>query len=126
MKSVPKNRNSVIQIILWPFKSYVRILIVFGVIGFYQYQSFQIDFLAHELRQLELKKDSLLNETNTLRVKIDQLTHINRVEKLAKRRYGLSLAGSDFERLVIKEYENKSKSKWEEDQEIHVAGVHAQ
>ena len=98
MKSA--GNKSFIQIILWPFKSYIRILIVFGIIGLYQYQSFRIDLLAQEQRRLELKKESLLNETNTLKVKIDQLTHINRVEKLAKKRYGLSSAGSDFEKNI--------------------------
>jgi cell division protein FtsL len=118
-----KKEHSIIRIILWPFKSYIRILIVFGVIGLYQYQSFRIDLLARELRQLELKKESLLNDTNGLRVKIDQLTHINRVEKIANKRYGLFLAGSDFERLVIKEYKDKKESKWQTDKEIHIAGV---
>jgi cell division protein FtsB len=123
MKSKPK--NSFVHIILWPFKSYIRILIVFSVIGFYQYQSFRIDLLAQELRQLELKKESLSNETNTLKVKIDQLTHINRVEKLAFKEYGLISAGNDFERLVIKEFEDESESKLEPDKEVRIAGVRA-
>jgi len=118
-----KKDNSFVRIILWPFKSYIRILIVFGVIGLYQYQSFRIDLLARELRQLELTKESLLNETNGLKVKIDQLTQINRVEKLANRRYGLYLAGNDFERLVIKEYQDEKEKNWQADKEIHVAGV---
>jgi cell division protein FtsL len=119
-----QDKHSIRRIILWPFKSYIRILIVFGVIALYQYQAFKIDLLARELRQLELKKESLLNETNTLKVKIDQLTHINRVEKLARQRYGLYLGGNDFERLVIKEYQDKKERKWDKDKAVHMAGVH--
>ena len=71
---------------------------------------------------MELKKESLLNETNTLKVKIDQLSHINRIEELAKKRFGLTLAGSDFERLVIREYKDNSKE-WEAEHDIHIAGI---
>jgi cell division protein FtsB len=119
-----RDKRSIRRIVLWPFRSYIRILIVFGIIALYQYQSFRIDMLARELRQLELKKATLSNETNALKVKIDQLTHINRVEKLARQRYGLYLGGSDFERLVIKPYQDKQNDEWEKDKAIHMAGVH--
>jgi hypothetical protein len=33
------------------------------------------------------------------------------------------MAGSDFERLVIRGYKEKEESNWPTDKEIHVAGV---
>ena len=120
-RSNPK--KSVLTIILWPFKSYVRILIVFGIIALYQYQSFRIDFLAQELHRLEVKKAQLLNENKTIKVKIDQLTHINRVEKIARERFGLYLGGSDFERMVIEAYDGKTDQEWQDQDNVHIAGV---
>ena len=58
---------SLIRIFLWPFKSYIRILLVVITIGLYQYQSIQIDILARELRTLELKRNQLMNKKNTLK-----------------------------------------------------------
>ena len=83
------SKKSLIKILLWPFKSYLRILGVVIIIGIYQYQSIQMDILAREIRSLELKRNQLKSENTTLKVHIDQLTHINRIEKLAQEKFGL-------------------------------------
>lgn len=98
------SKNSLLKILLWPFKSYLRILGVVVVIGIYQYQSIQMDILARDIRSLELKRNQLRNDNTTLQVHIEQLTHINRIEKLAREKFGLILPGRIMEKLVMKPY----------------------
>ena len=97
-------KKSFIKVFLWPFKSYIRIIIVVAVIGLFQYQSIQIDILARDIRTLELKKKELLNEKAVLQVEIDRFTHINRIEKLAKEKFGLISSGENMHRLVVKKF----------------------
>jgi cell division protein FtsL len=104
MTHIDKSKKSIVKILLWPFKSYLRILGVVVVIGIYQYQSIQIDILAREIRSLELKRNQLMSEKTSLQVQIDQLTHINRIEKLAKEKFGLISSGNKIEKLVMKPY----------------------
>lgn len=98
------SKNSLLKILLWPFKSYLRILGVVVVIGIYQYQSIQMDILARDIRSLELKRNQLRNDNTTLQVHIEQLTHINRIEKLAREKFGLILPGRIMEKLVMQPY----------------------
>ena len=119
-----KSKKSVIKVLLWPFKSYIRILGVVIVIGVYQYQSIQIDILAREIRSLELKRNQLVSETTTLKVKIDQLTHINRIEKLAREKYGLIAPGRKMEKLVMKPYSpEKDIPVQNQEKNLQLAGV---
>jgi cell division protein FtsL len=99
-----RSKKSIIKILLWPFKSYLRILGVVIIIGAYQYQSIQIDILAREIRSLELKRNQLISEKTSLQVEIDQLTHINRIEKIAREKFGLIAPGRKMEKLVMKPY----------------------
>jgi len=116
-----KNKNSVLKVILWPFKSYIRIMIVVAVIGFFQYQSIQIDILAREVRTLELKKKQLINERALLQVEIDRLTHINRIEKLARETFGLISSGEDIHRMTVKKFEHEVNP---DQYKPKLAGVH--
>jgi cell division protein FtsB len=104
MTQKENSKKSIIKILLWPFKSYLRILVVVIIIGAYQYQSIQIDILARDIRSLELKRNQLVNETTSLQVSIDQLTHINRIEKLAREKFGLIAPGRKMEKLVMKPF----------------------
>jgi hypothetical protein len=72
------SRSALSRIFFWPFKSYLRIIIVVSVIGLFQYQSIRIDILAREIRTLELKKKKILDDRAMLQVEIDRLTHIQR------------------------------------------------
>ena len=114
------SKNSVIKVFFWPFKSYIRIIIVVVVIGLFQYQSIQIDILARDIRSLELKKKQLTNDKAVLQVDIDRLTHINRIEKLAKERFGLISSGEDMQRLVVKKF---NQNDTETAQNFKLAGV---
>ena len=96
-----RQNNSLIKIFLWPFKSYMRIMAVVIAVGIYQYQSIQIDILARDIRDLELKRNQLQNTNTSLQVKIDQLTHINRIEKIAREKFNLIAAGGSIEKLVL-------------------------
>jgi cell division protein FtsB len=125
MKPANNRRNSLLKILLWPFKSYLRILAVVIFIGFYQYQSIQIDILAREIRSLELKQSQLVNGNNTLQVQIDQLTHINRIEKIAHEKFGLVAGGESIEKLVIEPYSpQKEKEQEQQTEKIKLAGIH--
>ena len=96
-----------------------------SVIGLYQYQSIQIDILARDIRSLELKRNQLVNRKATLQVQIDQLTHINRIEKLAREDHGLVASASDIGQLVIKKYDAETKFSDKINQEkIKLAGIH--
>lgn len=118
MKNRNGAKNSPFQIILWPFKSYIRIIIVVGVIGLFQYQAIQIDILAREIRTMELKKKQLINDRSLLEVEIDRLTHITRIEKLAREKFDLISSGEEIEHLVVKKFEATDQQK-----EIKLAGV---
>jgi len=104
MNTSRNSKRPFLKIILWPFKSYLRILGVVIIIGAYQYQSIEIDILAREVRSLELKRNQLVSENTALQVQIDRLTHINRIEKLANQKFGLVASGTQLERLVIKPF----------------------
>ena len=118
------SRKSILKIILWPFKSYLRILGVVVVIGIYQYQSIQMDILAREIRSLELKRNQLRSENTTLEVHIDQLTHINRIEKIAQEKFGLISPGKIMEKLVMKPYSGDDNIQLKnQEKDIQLAGV---
>ena len=118
------SKKSLLKIILWPFKSYLRILGVVVVIGIYQYQSIQMDILAREIRSLELKRNQLMSENTTLQVHIDQLIHVNRIEKLAREKFGLIAPGRIMEKLVMKPYSGDDDIHLKnQEKEIQLAGV---
>lgn len=98
-----------LKIISWPFKSFFRILIVVVIVGLYIYQAVIIDELAREIRMLEVTHRQLENNKANLEIQIEQLTNINRIEKLAKEKFGLINAGNQIENLVIKKFEKESK-----------------
>jgi cell division protein FtsB len=124
MKHNDNSKKSIIKILLWPFKSYLRILGVVVVIGIYQYQSIQVDILAREIRSLELKRNQLVSENTTLKVNIDQLTHINRIEKLAREKFGLIAPGRKMEKLVMKPFSpDKDIPLKIQEKNIQLAGV---
>lgn len=124
MRPKDNSKRSIIKILLWPFKSYLRILSVVIIIGIYQYQSIQVDILAREIRSLELKRNQLMSENTTLQVRIDQLTHINRIEILAREKFGLIAPGRKMEKLVMKPFSGDRNSQ-PKDQEkiIQLAGA---
>jgi cell division protein FtsB len=115
-----KQKSSFYRIFLWPFKSYIRIIIVVGIIGLFQYQSIQIDILAREIRSLELEKKQLLDEGVVLQVDIDRLTHINRIEKLAREKYGLISSSEEISRLQVKKFKQTDT---ENANDLKLAGV---
>jgi cell division protein FtsL len=110
-----------LKIVSWPFKSFFRIFIVVIIIGLYIYQAVTIDELAREVRILEVKHRQLENEKANLDIHIEQLTNINRIEKLAKEKFGLVNGGNQIENLVIKKYEKENRPI--EEQKIQLAGV---
>ena len=119
-----RQKNSVGKILLWPFKSYLRILAVVVIIGIYQYQSIQIDILARDIRSLELKRNQLENQNTTLQVQIDQMTHISRIEKIAREKFYLIATGQSMEKLVIDPYKPEKKEHHPEElPKVKLAGV---
>ncbi len=110
-----------LKIISWPFKSFFRIFIVVIVVGLYIYQAVSIDEIAREIRMLEVKHKQLENEKANFEIEIEQLTNINRIEKLAKDKFGLINGANQLENLVIKKYEKESLPI--ENKKIQLAGV---
>ena len=124
MKQSDNSKKSIVKILLWPFKSYLRIMAVVVVVGLYQYQSIQIDILARDIRSLELKRNQLVNENKTFKVNIDQLTQINRIEKLAREKFGLIASGTKLEKLIIEPFSpDKDIQKKNQEQNLQLAGV---
>lgn len=125
MKTNQNLKMPILKILIWPFKSYLRILGVVIFIGTYQYQSIEIDILAREIRSLELKKNQLDSENTALQVHIDRLTHINRIEKLASQKFGLVASGNQLEKLVIRPFSHDQNTYIEEQKKkLKLAGVH--
>lgn len=121
MRTQIKQKSVLSALFLWPFKSYIRILIVVIFVALFQYQSIQIDILAREVRALEVKKNQLLNESTSLQAQIDRLTHINRIEKLARERFGLVAPGNQIDQIYVKKFDRVPP---ESDKELKLAGVH--
>ncbi len=95
-------------------------MIVVIFVALFQYQSIQIDILAREIRALEVRKNQLQNESTTLQARIDRLTHINRIEKLAGERFDLVAPGNNLEQIYIKKFEHIPV---EPEKELKLAGV---
>jgi hypothetical protein len=70
---------------------------------------------------LEIEYKNLQNDKESLAIEIEQLTNINRIQKLAKEKFGLINGGNQIENLVIKKYEKKQHPS--ENEEIQLAGV---
>ncbi len=120
MRQKSRQKGMLSALFLWPFKSYIRIMVVVAFVALFQYQSIQIDILAREIRALELKKNQLINDNASLQAGIDRLTHINRIEKLASERFGLVAPGNQIEQIYIKKFE-ELPGKSEKD--LKLAGV---
>jgi cell division protein FtsL len=105
MNQARQKKNKLIDLFIHPLKFYLRILLVVVTVGIFQYQSIRIDILAREIRTLELKRDQLINDKATIQIQIDQLTHLSRIEKIAREKFGLVNSGQEIERLVIKKYD---------------------
>jgi len=110
-----------LKIISWPFKSFFRIFIVVAVVGLYIYQAVTVDELAREIRMLEIQHRELLNDKANFEAEIEKLTNINRIEKLAKEKFGLINSGNQIENLEIKKFEKEAEPI--EEQQIQLAGV---
>ena len=93
------------DLFIHPLKFYLRIMVVVITVGIFQYQSIRIDILAREIRSLELQRDQLNNDKATIQIQIDQLTHLSRIEKIAKDKFGLISPGQETERVIIKKYD---------------------
>ncbi len=120
MRTQKKQKSLISALFLWPFKSYIRIMIVVVFVALFQYQSIQIDILAREIRALELRKNHLLNESTSLQAQIDRLTHLNRIEKLASERFGLVAPGKQIDQIYIKKFEHFPQKP---EKELKLAGV---
>ena len=110
-----------LKIISWPFKSFFRIFVVVIVVGLYIYQAVTVDELAREIRMLEVQHRELQNNKASFEAEIEKLTNINRIEKMAKEKFGLINSGSQIENLEMKKFEKESEPI--DDQKIHLAGV---
>ncbi len=110
-----------LKIISWPFKSFARIFIVVIILGLYIYQAVTVDELAREIRMLEVQYKQLLNEKANYEIEIEQLTNINRIEKMAREKFGLINGGNQVENIVIKKYEKETEKI--QDQKVQLAGM---
>jgi len=110
-----------LKVISWPFKSFFRIFIVVMVVGLYIYQAVTVDELAREIRMLEFQHRELQNDKASFEAEIEKLTNINRIEKMAKQKFGLINSADQIENLEIKKYEQEPEQL--ENQKIQMAGV---
>jgi len=110
-----------LKVISWPFKSFFRIFIVVMVVGLYIYQAVTVDELAREIRMLEFQHRELQNDKASFEAEIEKLTNINRIEKMAKQKFGLINSADQIENLEIKKYEQEPEQL--ENQKIQLAGV---
>jgi len=110
-----------LRVISWPFKSFFRIFIVVAVVGLYIYQAVTVDELAREIRMLENQHRELQNDKANFEAEIEKLTNINRIEKMAKEKFGLINSANQIENLKIKKYEKEPEPI--ENQKLQLAGV---
>lgn len=109
MRKTDNHRHEIFNLLIRPLKFYLRIMLVVVTVGIYQYQSIRIDILAREIRTLEVKRNQLINDKSTIQIQIDQLTHLSRIEKIARDKFGLVDQGQEVERLVIKKFNYRNR-----------------
>jgi len=93
-----------LRVISWPFKSFFRIFIVVAVVGLYIYQAVTVDELAREIRMLENQHRELQNDKANFEAEIEKLTNINRIEKMAKEKFGLINSANQIEKYILVEF----------------------
>ena len=99
-------------------------MLVVVTVGIFQYQSISIDILAREIRGLEVQRNQLINDKAAIQIQIDQLTHLSRIEKIAREKFGLVSPGQEIERIVIKKYDPGNKyNSGKNGQKLKLAGV---
>jgi cell division protein FtsL len=119
-----RKKRKLIDLFIHPLRFYLRILLVVIAVGIFQYQSIRIDILAREVRSLELKRDQLNNDKATIQIQIDQLTHLSRIEKIARDRFGLVNPEQETERIIIKKFDEGEHSPAGKDRhKVKIAGV---
>ena len=117
-------KHKLIDLFIHPLKFYLRIMLVVVTVGIFQYQSISIDILAREIRGLEVQRNQLINDKAAIQIQIDQLTHLSRIEKIAKEKFGLVSPGQEIERIVIKKYDPGNKyNSGKNGQKLKLAGV---
>lgn len=99
------------------------------LISVYLYQSFQIDLIMKDLHSLQLTKERLMSETETLQGKVDRLSNIDRVSKIAQDKFNLEFSEDKPQVIKIEDGGNlaaiKKKFDKEEDKihNIKSAGI---
>lgn len=121
MSQKDNNLKFIIRLIVWPFRSYLRILLVVLVFVVAELQSSQLDIIARQITTLDEVKKQLLHENARMESEINKLTNINVIQKKAREQFGLIEAGNLSGKLVINKYEAKDGI---EEKEIKMAGVH--
>ena len=73
--------------------------VVVLLVSVYLYQSFQIDLIMKDLHSLQQNKERLMSETETLQGKVDRLSNIDRVSKIAREKFNLEFS-EDAPRVI--------------------------
>jgi len=79
---------------------YLIIFTIISVLFLYMYQTVTVDLLMRDLHTLQRQKQLLLSETNRLEGEVEKLSNIDRIPKLAAKRY--QMVPNNDKILIIK------------------------
>lgn len=100
------------------------------VITMKMYQSFKVDLLFQDIRQLDQVKKSLVNENRQLQADVDRLSNIDRITDIARKEYGMIINTDQPEVIIIENVDRFESIKKRfakrngKDETVNMAGVH--
>lgn len=78
---------------------FLYIIIIFSALLFYVWQRIQSDKIGYKIIQLQKKKADLKNKNRHLRVQVNSLKSLDRIEKIAKEE--LKMIKPEKENIII-------------------------
>jgi cell division protein FtsL len=93
------------------------------------YQSFKVDLLLKDIRNLEQSRRNLVNENRQLQADVDRLSNIDRVTDIAREKYGMVVNTDEPEVIIIedvnqlRDIQKRFAERNENDETVNMAGV---
>lgn len=94
------------------------------------YQSFTVDLLLQDIRNLEQVKKNLVHENRQLQSEVDRLSNIDRITDIARNKYGMILNTDQPEMIIIddvdrfRDLQKRFAERNKKDETVNMAGVH--
>ena len=94
------------------------------------YQSFKVDLLLKDIRNLEQDKKNLVNANRQLQADVDRLSNIDRITDIARDKYGMIMNSDKPEMIIIedvdqlRDIQKRFAERNKTGETVNMAGVH--